>query len=418
MITHNKIKLLTVLSVLAFSLVYAINFQDEEELKNVDKNMENFEINMHNWEIQMEKWGDDLEKSIEQGETIPPLPPVPSLKMVKEFDDMSLKLGIYIENMDFEEAYQRHYPECYGVLVTGVVRGGNADRAGIIKDDIIMEFGGEKVRYESHLLNLRDSKKIGDSVPIKYFRNEKIMETTLVFALPSLPGDDDETWTDLQKFGKTKSYSVGYGGGGPLGIKVDYDLTNLNNFINQYGFRPINKNSLVYFGGYGMGNVGKGLFIGGMGAGLKYDQKFTTPDDGYTRLLNIESGFGGVTLLKKMPLFSSNIIVDLGTTLGGGTTSIEIAQSDGNFSWDGTPLIDGPNWYARYEKNYLVVYPTVGVLIRIKSWLGLHASAGYLWNYSIKDNWTSLPFEYDVTGDNEPDPFGGQTIEVGVWFGN
>ena len=110
MITHNKIKLLTVLSVLAFSLVYAINFQDEEELKNVDKNMENFEINMHNWEIQMEKWGDDLEKSIEQGETIPPLPPVPSLKMVKEFDDKSLKLGIYIENMDFEEAYQRHYP--------------------------------------------------------------------------------------------------------------------------------------------------------------------------------------------------------------------------------------------------------------------------------------------------------------------
>jgi len=417
MITHNKVKLLVSLSIFCISLVSGINFQDKNELKKLDQSMDNFEESMEKWETQMEKWGEDLENSIEQGQPIPPIPPIPGINALAEYDELSLKLGIYIENMDFEEAYHRHYPECYGVVVTGVVNGGNADRAGLISDDIIMEFDGEKVRYESHLLNLRDSKKIGDTVPVKYFRNEKVMETVLVFAPPVITEDNSKDWGDFDDFGKKKKLSVGYGGGGPLGILVDYDLDNLNSFIGLYDFQPIDKNSVVFFGGYGMGNVGKGLFIGGMGAGLKYDQKFNTAD-GNTRLLNIESGFGGVTVTKKLPLFSSDVILDFGTMIGGGRTTIELAQSDGNYSWDTPSIEEGNNWYAKYEKDYLTLYPSVGVLVRIKSWFGLHASTGYLWNYSIKESWSALPLEFDVGGDNAPDPFNGQTVEIGVWFGN
>ena len=415
MFTHNKIRLLAITSIFCFSLVAGIDFQNKDELEKLDQSMEKFEQNMEKWEIQMEKWGEDLENSIEQGEPVPPIPPIPTIPS-SEYEEVSLRLGLYIDNLDFEEAYSRHYPECYGVLITGVVNGGNADRAGLIKDDIIMEFDGEKVRYESHLLNLRDSKKIGDSVPIKFFRNEKVMETLLVFAPPSITEENEGDWEGFEDFGKSKKLSVGYGGGGAMGIMVDYDLDNLNNFIDQYGFTPIDKNSIVFFGGFGMGNVGNGLFIGGSGAGLKYDKKYDT-SEGFTRLLNIESGFGGVTVTKKLPLFSSDVILDFGTMIGGGITTVEIAQSDGSYTWDSPNLENGNIWYAKYEKNYMTLYPSAGVLIRIKNWFGIHASTGYLWNYSIKEDWKAQPFEYDVNGENAPDPFTGQTVEVGIWFG-
>ncbi len=412
--TIKKITVFSLSAILSFSFLSAVDFQDKKEVEKAQKNMDQLEESMEKWEVEMEKWGDDLEKAIESGQPVPPIPTVAISD--DDYGDYSLKLGVYLENLDFEEAYAKHYPYCYGVLVTSVIRGSNADRAGLTKGDIIMEFDGEQVRYEDHLISLRDSKKMGDTVSIKFFRNEKILTTDLTFA-PVNDSDEEEEYSFKKSMGK--KFSVGFGGGGPIALYVDYDFSAINQFIAGYGFSPIDASASVFFGGGGMGNMGGGWFIGGMGAGMMYDKRITV--DGNYRQLNIESGFGGVQVVKKLPLFSSNVIMDMGTLIGGGTTTIELAQSTGNYSWDydetGTDnLDDGNNWYARYQKDYFVLYPSVGVLVRIKKWFGIHSSAGYLMTYATKDTWKSKPFDFDVSG-NSPDPISGPTYTVGIWFG-
>ena len=73
-----------------------------------------------------------------------------------ESDPNKVKLGLYLEDLDFETAYEMHYPDSYGVLVTSVISGSNSHKAGLTDNDIIMEFDGEKVRFENHLLSLRN----------------------------------------------------------------------------------------------------------------------------------------------------------------------------------------------------------------------------------------------------------------------
>jgi len=49
-------------------------------------------------------------------------------------------LGVYLADMTFQDAYEMHYDYNYGVLLSGVVPGGGAQQAGLMKGDIIMEF--------------------------------------------------------------------------------------------------------------------------------------------------------------------------------------------------------------------------------------------------------------------------------------
>jgi len=168
-----------------FVLPVTVFAQDtlEENVEVISEKAEYFGDRMDQWGNKMEAWGDDLEQAIEDGE-ISPIPPLPFGKHAYEDYSTSPRLGAFINDMDFEDAYTMHYPYCYGVYINDVTTGGNADRAGLVEGDIIMEFDGEKVRFEDHLLQLRDSKNIGDTVTIKIFRNEQEIETQLTFAAP------------------------------------------------------------------------------------------------------------------------------------------------------------------------------------------------------------------------------------------
>lgn len=331
-------------------------------------------------------------------------------------DQSTPKLGLYITNLDFEDVYERHYPMNYGVLVTGVVKGGNADRAGLIKNDIIMEFDGEIVRFEDHLLSLRDSHSVGDTVNIKFFRNEKVMQTRLVFAQAKpTPGTDVEGVEIKEK----EKLSVGFGGGGPRATMILWDLPTLNTFLTSNGFKDLRPEQYVLAGGYGMGNIGSGWFIGGEGAGFLNDQKFPLRDAagnmlGY-RTAKIEVGYGGVTLTKKIPLFTERLVLDFSSTLGGGSMAVTMGETDGNYSWGDTIGTMNSN-FVRFKKDFLVFRPSAGLLIRIKNWVGVHGGVGYMATYATTDDWTEAETEFTVTGDS-PTLNGALSYNIGVWFG-
>ncbi|MFQ6614248.1 MAG: PDZ domain-containing protein [Fidelibacterota bacterium] len=325
----------------------------------------------------------------------------------------NLQFGLYLENLDFEEAYERHYPYNYGVLVSGVVNGGNADRAGIVKGDIIMEFDGEKVRYEDHLLSLRDSKKFGDTVSLTIFRNENIIERSLTFSPPPPK-------TKMDKDGKVisgkKHLSPGYGGGGPMAVIVAFDFPEISKLLTANGFDALSGTPVTFYGGYGMGNVGHGLFIGGGGAGFTTDQQIqNNARNGYKRY-SLDSGYGGVMIHKKKALFTKKLVLDLGILLGGGSTAITVSSTDGGFRWDSDIESSINSESFTYQKDYFVYRPSFGALIRITPWFGINADVGYLGTYTSNKKWKEANFDFTVDGGN-PDLFNRLSYSVKLWFG-
>ena len=391
-------------------------------LKGVSQDEEQAENEIQEYEQELEEYGEELREYGEQqkegtvGVPAPPMPPMPPMfrSRDQEVPQTSPRFGLYLDDIDFEDAYEMHYPENYGVRVDGVVRGGNADRAGLRKGDIIMEFDGEKVRYEDHLLGMRNSKHVGDTVEIKFFRDENVLTTKLTFYPPEdLP---EEVAAEL---GRKKRLSPGYGGGGFEPIYVDFNFVGVNQFLINNGFKGVGNGYIIALGGGGAGNVGNGWFIGGMGAGFDQKQQIPVKDSSGVLIgqkrYEFRTGFGGVTITKKIPLFTKRLVLDVGTMLGGGSTILEMSQTDGDFSW--TDVIGESNSYSlRYEKAYFAYRPSVGLLVRIKNWFGIHGSVGYLGTFSTKKEWTQKPFDFTVGGVS-PETLNGLSYSLGVWFG-
>ena len=99
-------------------------------------------------EEKIEEAVEEFEEAVQQFD-IPALPLIPVASTVlKVQEELKAhkerpKLGLYLEDMDFEEAYEMHYTENYGVLIEGVVRGGSSDRAGLREGDIYCASLGE-----------------------------------------------------------------------------------------------------------------------------------------------------------------------------------------------------------------------------------------------------------------------------------
>ncbi len=67
----------------------------------------------------------------------------------------------------------------YGAVVVNVQKNYPASDAGLQKGDIIIELDGTKVDDSAHLRYALYKYNIGDTIKIKYYRNNKILETTV-----------------------------------------------------------------------------------------------------------------------------------------------------------------------------------------------------------------------------------------------
>ncbi len=66
-----------------------------------------------------------------------------------------------------------------GELVREVVTGSGADKAGIKTSDIISEFDGQKLTSDNALTSIIKSKKVGDQVKVRVFRDGKTLDMTV-----------------------------------------------------------------------------------------------------------------------------------------------------------------------------------------------------------------------------------------------
>lgn len=68
------------------------------------------------------------------------------------------------------------YYSANGVIVTEVIKGGSAEQAGIIANDIITAIDGSVVSSYADLSKVLDTKSIGDTVKVTVIRNDKYMD--------------------------------------------------------------------------------------------------------------------------------------------------------------------------------------------------------------------------------------------------
>ncbi|MGB8656638.1 MAG: trypsin-like peptidase domain-containing protein [Candidatus Zixiibacteriota bacterium] len=78
-------------------------------------------------------------------------------------------LGVYLQDIDQNQLKEREVGG--GVLVSGVVEGSPAQKAGLVDGDLIVEFGGTKVRSADQIRHLIENKGVGDRVALKIIRD-------------------------------------------------------------------------------------------------------------------------------------------------------------------------------------------------------------------------------------------------------
>ena len=90
-----------------------------------------------------------------------------------------------------------------GAKITGITNDGPAQKAGLLKDDIINKINDTKITVASSLSEMIRAMKVGNKVNITYSREGKIKTTSAL--LGETKGTTSKTMTIVTKDGKTRS---------------------------------------------------------------------------------------------------------------------------------------------------------------------------------------------------------------------
>jgi len=388
---------------------------------------ESSEISME-IEQALEEVSIELEAAMQELETeLASDPEINIMLGLRSKDSRTPKMGVYLSDMTFKRAWEMHYPYCHGVLITGTTGDGAARKAGLIDDDIVVEFGGTPVRHEEHLVSLIQSHAVGESVPVKYFRYGEEATTVLILQTASgdvTPIEEIVDIEDVEPVKMKKRPGVGTGGGSWYPVWYTPDFADVNQVLDGLGFETLREEGILLNGGGGKGNIGNGWMLGGMGAGYSFDRSINAavgPDNDINviRRMRYSFGYGGVTLDKRFPLFNK-ITPSVGFMLGWGGTTIEIDQTHGSLTWGefDEALDNSYNSHLKLHKDYILFQPKATILWRFTDWLGIQVEGGYLFSYSWNKGWDNEIVEdnFEVAGSPETS-LDGYTITIGPWFG-
>jgi hypothetical protein len=334
-------------------------------------------------------------------------------------------MGVFTEDLTLDQAYQKGYREMYGILVTGIGPNSPAQKYKLMVDDILMKINDNKITNKDQLLKIIQSYAPDDAAQLTVFRNGAEMSIPFVFG--SKGGSEKSSGAMMIPGGsKKKSHSVGYGGGTwtPIWFMLNTDdvnqiLANTHDNLGS-GYKKISDKGLFLNGGAGKGNIGKGYFIGGMGAGYELEKNYRDGADS-THKMKYEVSFGGVTLDKRIHI-AQHVTGSLGFLLGGGQQTIDVVRQrylfpDGGYNWDNISSVNLNKDEVKMKRSYFVFQPKAEVLYHLVSWMAIRGEVGYTLGYSGKDGWEVVN-DHNAQVTNSPNSsFDGWTFSIGPWFG-
>ncbi|MBM4136943.1 MAG: DegQ family serine endoprotease [Nitrospira sp.] len=141
-------------------------------------------------------------------------------------------LGVTIQELTPELAQKFGLKKSKGALVSDITEGSPAERAGILRGDIVLEFNGREVKDVSSLRNMVAQSKIGSEITMKILRSGK--EYTVKVIIVELPREVAEVLPD--------QLPEESGAGALTGLTV-LDLT--KEIARQLGFNKSEKGVVV-----------------------------------------------------------------------------------------------------------------------------------------------------------------------------
>lgn len=161
-------------------------------------------------------------------------------------------LGVSIQEVTSDLAEEFGVRDLKGALVSGVMKGSPAEKAGIKQGDVILEYNGKTVEDTGHLRNMVSQTPINTNVKIKLLRHKKEIDTQVTIAelpkkmaesSPRNPGqspDQDEessalTGMSVRELSADLARHFGIEGQekGVVVVKVDPDSK-----VSEAGIRP------------------------------------------------------------------------------------------------------------------------------------------------------------------------------------
>ncbi|MGC9044920.1 DegQ family serine endoprotease [Thermodesulfovibrio sp. 3462-1] len=103
-------------------------------------------------------------------------------------------LGVTVQDIDPEMAKMAKLKELKGAVVTDVDEGSPAEKAGLMRKDIIISFDGKEVEDSAHLRNMVVSSPPGKTVQMEIIRNGK--HYTITATIGELPSEKQLSQTD------------------------------------------------------------------------------------------------------------------------------------------------------------------------------------------------------------------------------
>lgn len=90
-------------------------------------------------------------------------------------------IGVSVREITKELAYYNNLLTDHGLYIMSVSEGSSAEKAGLVRGDIIVKFDGKTVNSSTEMNKLRDKHKAGDTVSITFMRGtqEKTVNLTL-----------------------------------------------------------------------------------------------------------------------------------------------------------------------------------------------------------------------------------------------
>ncbi len=109
----------------------------------------------------------------------PPAPPRPPQVIVNALAAVSRSyLGVGVREVDAEIARQKKLPEERGVEITSVAENSPAEKAGLKKGDVVLEYNGQPVQGVEQFIRLVRETPVGRSVTLKVSRDGSIHTLT------------------------------------------------------------------------------------------------------------------------------------------------------------------------------------------------------------------------------------------------
>jgi len=87
-------------------------------------------------------------------------------------------LGVGVADLDEDKAKELGLREDYGVVVNSVVKGSAAEKAGVKKGDVVLEYNGAKVESNAQFIRMIRETRIGRQIKLLVFRDGKTTTLT------------------------------------------------------------------------------------------------------------------------------------------------------------------------------------------------------------------------------------------------